>query len=92
MDRTQIEDDLAYVYDKLRSNPEYRRDFIDKFLNSCDSSDLVYINEKLDEFKKDFFTLLPVELVEKILNYLDWKTLINCCQVNFLNKTASVKN
>jgi hypothetical protein len=67
---------------KLNSTDARRREFIDKFLEMCEPSDITYLNEKLDEYKKDFVSLFPIELIEKIFNYLDWKTLLNCCQVN----------
>lgn len=60
---------------------EKRVDFINKFLSMCSPADLAQINMKLEELKRDFICMLPVEVVEVILKYLDWKSLLNCCQV-----------
>ena len=67
----------------LKVNPNERRKFIDKFLKICEPKDLNYMSEKLDEYKKDFISQLPIEIVETILGHLDWRSLLNCCQVFF---------
>lgn len=79
MNDISLDDHINY----LKLNPNERRKFIDKFLKICQPNDLNYMTEKLDEFKTDFLSLLPIEIVENILGYLDWKTLLNCCQVFF---------
>jgi hypothetical protein len=63
-----------------QSKPD-RRLFIDEFLRMCNSNDLNYLSRKLDDYKRDFICLLPNELIEIVLNYLDWKSLLSCCQV-----------
>jgi hypothetical protein len=68
--------------DHLRTNRIDRKQFIDKFLTVCEPTDLIHLSQRLNEYKKDFISKLPVEIVELILGYLDWKSLINCCQVN----------
>lgn len=74
----------------LKSDATRRRRFLDKFIELCDSSDIAYINERVDGFKRDFVCLLPLELVEKILGYLDWRDVLNCCSVSSLwNRTIS---
>ncbi len=62
-----------------------RTQFIRSFLSVCESNDLMYLAKKLDEVKKDFVLLLPLEIIEIILGFLDAKSLIKCCQVFFLN-------
>ena len=59
-----------------------KHEFIDNFLKICEPHDLFYISSKLEVYKKDFISLMPIEVVENILGYLDWQSLINCCQVN----------
>lgn len=63
------------------SDSQKREAFLNNVLKMCEPQDLVYLTERLDEFKRDFFVLLPIELVERCLTYLDWKSLLNCCQV-----------
>lgn len=61
---------------------DLKKDFIDKLLSQCKPNDLHYLEAKLNEFKRDFLTYLPSEITHLILDYLDWKDLLNCCQVN----------
>ena len=65
----------------LKENSDSRQNFIDKFLKICDSKDINYLSAKIDEYKKDFINLLPIEIVHLILSYLDWKTMLSCAQV-----------
>ena len=57
--------------------------FIDSFLKLCEPNDLFYLNDKLEKYKKDFICLLPIEIVEIIFSYLDWQSLLSCCQVKY---------
>ena len=70
----------------LKLNSKERFKFIDRFMSLCDPSDLMHLNKKLNEYKRDFISLLPIEIAEQILGQLDWKTLLNCCQVIFEKK------
>jgi hypothetical protein len=72
---------LLEAFKELKENSSDRQEFIDSFLECCNSNDLFYLNSKLNDFKRDFLTILPNEIIQLILNYLDWKDLINCCQV-----------
>lgn len=68
--------------DSCRKKNSKRRELvIDKLLAMCDTDDLVYLNKRVDDYKRDFFALLPLELIERILVFLDWQTILNCCQV-----------
>lgn len=58
-----------------------RAQFIDKFISLCEPYDLMYLSMRIDETKRDFIWMLPTEVVEIILSYLDWTTLLKCCQV-----------
>lgn len=60
---------------------EERVGFINKFLSMCSPADLTQVNVKLEELKRDFICMLPIEVVEVILKCLDWKSLLNCCKV-----------
>ena len=59
-----------------------RIEFFDRLLSLCSSNDLMYLSSRLDEYKRDFVSLLPTEVVDKILGYLNWKDLLNCAQVS----------
>ena len=74
-------DKMADIFAKL-AGPE-RLDFFDRMLRLCSSNDLMYLSTRLDECKRDFVSLLPTEVVDKILTYLDWKDLLSCSQVGF---------
>lgn len=63
------------------SNVRRRELFIDRLLAMCEPQDLVYLNKRLDEHKRDFFALLPLEIIERVLTFLDWQSILNCCQV-----------
>jgi hypothetical protein len=67
--------------DELKVNSIERRVYLDKFLSYLDSSDLMYLSSRLDEYKKDFISCMPIEIIELILSNLDLNTLFNCCQV-----------
>jgi len=58
-----------------------KQKFIDRFLKICEPDELFYLDDRLDKYKKDFICLLPIEIVEIIFGYLDWKSLLACCQV-----------
>ena len=74
---------LELTFKSLESiTAQERTDFIHKFIDLCSPSDLAQVNMKLEELKRDFICMLPIEIVEVILSYLDWKSLLNCCQVN----------
>ena len=69
-------------YKKLERNA--KQEFMDRFLKICEPDDLFYLNNKLENYKKDFICSLPIEIVEIIFSYLDWKSLLSCCQVRTL--------
>ena len=73
---------LQTNYDSSAKNERFS--FINKFLSLCKSEDLAYLMAKMDELKRDFLCMLPVEVVEIILVNLDWKDLLTCCQVRRL--------
>ena len=60
-----------------------KRLFIENFLKICDPAELFYLDSELDKYKRDFICLLPIEIVELIFRYLDWESLLLCCQVKF---------
>lgn len=62
-------------------SPDLRKQFIDALLLKCNPSDLHYLEAKISEYKRDFLSYLPSEIAYFILDYLDWKDLLNCCQV-----------
>ncbi len=68
-------------FNEYKKNSIERRAYLDKLLSYLDSSDLMYLSSKLDEYKKDFVGCMPIEIVEIIFSNLDLKTLLNCCQV-----------
>lgn len=63
-------------------NREKRKQLIDRFLNSCDSHDLFYIESILNDLKADFLKRLPPEVVDCILKNVDGASLMNCTRVN----------
>ena len=68
-------------YKKLETKD--KQAFIDCFLKLSEPNDLFYLNDKLEKYKKDFICLLPIEIVEIIFRYLDWQSLLSCCQVKY---------
>jgi hypothetical protein len=66
----------------LKTSAINRQHFIDKLLAVCEPCDLIYLSRRVDDYKRDFISLLPVEVVETVLRFLDWRTILNCCQVN----------
>lgn len=79
-----MEEHLQYTkkyLNDLKINSKERRAYLDKFLSYLDSTDLMYLSTRLDEYKTDFVSCMPIEIVELILSNLDLKTLFNCCQV-----------
>lgn len=74
-----MNENLFEAFNQLKSTD--RLQFIDSFLSNCNSNDLFYLNLRLNDIKKDFLNILPIEISALILNYLDWKDLLNCCQV-----------
>ncbi len=72
---------IKECFDDLKANPNEKRMFIDDFLSLCDFADLMHLNNRLDDFKRDFIALLPNEIVEIIISNLDWETLLICAQV-----------
>lgn len=70
-----------YLNGEKPLNKPKREQLIDKVLAMCEPEDLVYLSKRLDDFKRDFFALLPLEIIERVLNFLDWKSVLNCCQV-----------
>jgi hypothetical protein len=74
-------DKLESIFKTIPSCSDEKLKFINKFLSLCDPNDLMYLSKKLDEFKCDFVNLLPIEIVEIILRFLDIESLISCCQV-----------
>lgn len=75
---------LESKYDSIDKNERFT--FINSFLNLCKPEDLAHLMTRMDELKRDFLCMLPVEVVEIILEYLDWKNLLTCCQVRILAK------
>lgn len=77
----EIESLLKRFFIATSNAKESREVLIDKLLAMCEPDDLVYLSKRIDQFKRDFFALLPLELIERVLVYLDWETILNCCQV-----------
>ncbi len=73
---------LENLFKSFGTKQKERIRFFNKFLSLCQPADLFYLAMKLDEIKLDFMAVLPIEIVEIILGYLDWKTLLNCAQVS----------
>ena len=65
-----------------RGSSEERTQFLDTFLGLCEPDDLMHMSRRLDALKRDFICLLPLEVVEIVLNFLDTKSLLSCCQVS----------
>ena len=69
-------------FDFLKKNSDYRKKFFKKLIRISNPEDIIFFSNELDTFKKDFFTILPNEILEIIFEYLDWRTLLECCLVN----------
>ena len=64
-----------------------RKEFLQHFLKqSCDSFDLAFINQEMDELKTDFIRLLPIETIEHVLKYVEPKEILECCKVSIFEK------
>ncbi|RNA16765.1 F-box WD repeat-containing 2 [Brachionus plicatilis] len=70
------------VLSQLKANPKRRQQFFMEYLKICEPSDLILVEQCLAEYKRDFFAILPSEIVEIIIGFLDWKSLFNCCLVS----------
>lgn len=77
----EIESLLKGFFNATSNAKESREVLIDKLLAMCEPDDLVYLSKRIDQFKRDFFALLPLELIERVLVFLDWETILKCCQV-----------
>lgn len=77
----EIESLLKRFFNATSNAKESREVLIDKLLAMCEPDDLVYLSKRIDQFKRDFFALLPLELIERVLVFLDWETILKCCQV-----------
>ena len=59
-----------------------RNVFIDKILSISNFSQILHITAKLQKyFKQDFSSSLPTEILLRIFEYLDNKSLVNCSNV-----------
>lgn len=81
---------MEYEIDKaalnlLREDSKRRQNFFIDLLKICEPQDLVFMEQNLAEYKRDFFVYLPNEIVEIIIGFLDWKSLLNCCLVVWQN-------
>ena len=63
---TDETDKMADSFAKL-SGPE-RLDFFNQMLSLCSSNDLMYLSTRLDEYKRDFVSLLPTEVVSALVS------------------------
>merc|ERR1719228_2787094 len=60
---------------------------LNQLIAKCGSEQLWHLQHKLPDFLyRDFVSLLPPELTEKILSYLPPEGLLACCQVSRLWK------
>lgn len=75
----EIEDSMLKF---LKNNHDKRKEFFEKFIRICEPDDILYLMNRLDDFKKDFFVLLPGEILHIILEFLDWQSLLTCCLVS----------
>jgi hypothetical protein len=58
---------------------------LNQLITKCGSQQLWYLQHKLPDFLyRDFVSMLPPELTEKILSYLSPGGLLSCCQVSRL--------
>ncbi len=75
------EERLEELFLCLGNKQNERKRFLDKFLSLCQPSDMAHMSMKLDIYKQDLMKVLPTEVVEIILSFLDWKELLKCAQV-----------
>jgi hypothetical protein len=85
------EEIILNSFNELKLNSTERFQFIDSFLENCNAHDLFYLSQRLDELKKDFFSILPLEVTGIILSHLSWKDLLTCCRVSFSFPMISFK-
>jgi len=58
---------------------------LNQLISCCGSEQLWHLQQKLPDFLyRDFVSLLPPELTEKILSYLPASSLLSCCKVSKL--------
>lgn len=58
---------------------------LNQLIEKCGSEQLWHLQHKLPDFLyRDFVSLLPPELTEKILSYVPSDSLLSCCQVSRL--------
>lgn len=75
-----IEDFLEFY---KNCNTLTRRTVFEKLLKECSKTELSILSQLLNPLLTvDFFTDLPVEIVRKILSYLDAVSLCHCAQVS----------
>ena len=65
--------------------PEQQTTTLNQLISCCGSQQLWHLQQKLPDFLyRDFITLLPPELTEKILSFLCPRDLLYCCSVSKL--------
>lgn len=77
---------MEYEIDKaflslLKADSEKRKCFFMDYLKICQPEDLIFVEQSLADYKRDFFAYLPNEIVQIVIGFLDWKSLLNCCLV-----------
>ena len=83
---------LVCQFSKL--NNEDKSAFINEFLDVCGPDQKWQLQQKLPDFLfRDFFTLLPDEVLEMVLSYLDCMTLLRARKVSKLwqSRLSSLK-
>ena len=80
---------LSDDYRKLASFQ--RLDVLFRLVKLCSPSELYeYSNYVADLFRRDFVSLLPAELVERVLSYVDHKSLLRACCVSNVLRIAII--
>ena len=63
----------------LTLSSEQRTKVLDQVIKQSDPKNLFHLSTHLKVYtKRDFLSLLPPELIERVLCYLDWRTLLIC--------------
>jgi len=75
---------LNEVLDVYKTLPDSsRNEMLSALLQESSFSQLYFLQDNLQKLQhRDFMILLPVEIVEHLLTFLDLKTLYTCCQVS----------
>ena len=78
--------DLSNFLTQFESFPiSDRKKALDSLFGLCGSEEKWHLQQTLPSFLfRDFFELLPPEVLEKVLKYLDCKTLLKACCVSKL--------